>query len=286
MSLVKLICFDLDGTLLKNNKELTPRTVEALQRAADAGIYLVPTTGRLYDGVPEEIRSLPFIRYVIGANGAEVYDGREKKVLRRAEMNLDEVRQFFDYVRDLPAIVGCYKGGQGFMGRKDMEKMAAYSAEKAIFRMMKRVYAPVEELESFLLDTGETVQKLMLFFADLEEQRRVIEDMRKKLSNLVVSSSIINNIEVNARGANKGAALKFLREYLKIEHEETVAFGDGSNDITMLLEAGTGFAMGNACPEAKEAADKVTLSNEQGGVAFEIERILEFKNSPPSSLLK
>ena len=60
MNLVKLICFDVDGTLLKDNKELTSRTVKALGRAADAGIYLVPTTGRLYDGVPEEIRTLPF----------------------------------------------------------------------------------------------------------------------------------------------------------------------------------------------------------------------------------
>lgn len=274
MNLVKLICFDLDGTLLKNNKELTSRTVKVLGRAANAGIYLVPTTGRLYDGVPEEIRTLPFIRYVIGANGAEVYDVREKKVLRRAEMNLDEVRQFFDCVQGLPAIVGCYKGGQAFMGRKDIEKMEAYAAEKAIFRMMRRIYAPVEELESFLLEEGETVQKLMLFFADLEEQKRAIEDMKIKLSNLVVSSSIINNIEVNASGANKGAALRFLREYLKIEREETAAFGDGSNDITMLLEAGIGFAMENACQEAKEAADKVTLSNEQEGVAFEIEQIL------------
>ena len=74
MKQIKLIAFDLDGTLLKDNKDLTPRTLEALKRAAEAKIQLVPTTGRLYDGVPEEIRTLPFIRYVIGANGALVYD--------------------------------------------------------------------------------------------------------------------------------------------------------------------------------------------------------------------
>lgn len=274
MNSVKLISFDLDGTLLKDNKELTPRTLQALQRAADAGIYLVPTTGRLYNGVPEEIRSLPFIRYVIGVNGALVYDALESKTLYQAEMNLGEVRQFFDFVRDFPAIIGCYKGGKGFMGRRDMEKMEDYAADKGVYRMMQRVYKPVEDLEAYIMETGETVQKLMLFFMDLEERKSVMEMMKVTLSNLAISSSIVNNIEVNASRANKGAALKFLREYLKIEKEETAAFGDGSNDITMLLEAGTGFAMENACPEAKAAADKVTLSNEQEGVAFEIERIL------------
>ena len=93
MKRIKLIAFDLDGTLLKNNKELTPRTLKALGQASEAGICLVPTTGRLYDGVPEEIRALPFIRYVIAANGAQIYDAREERTLYRAEMNMDEVRQ-------------------------------------------------------------------------------------------------------------------------------------------------------------------------------------------------
>lgn len=272
---VKLIAFDLDGTLLKDNKELTPRTLKALSQAAKAGISLVPTTGRLYDGVPEEIRTLPFIRYVIGANGAEVYDAWEKKTLHRAEMNEEEIMRFFDAARDTAAIIGCYKNGKAYMGRADMEKMEAYSPGHELFRMMRRIYLPVEDLKTFLLESEETVQKLMLFFADLEERKCALAYMEATLSGLSVSSSVINNIEVNAGGANKGAALKFLREYLGIKKEETAAFGDGSNDVTMLLEAGTGFAMKNACSEAKEAADKITLSNEEEGVAFEIERILQ-----------
>ena len=77
MNRIKLIAFDLDGTLLKDNKELAPETMEVLRQAAEAGICLVPTTGRLYDGVPEELRTQPFIRYVIAANGAEVYDAKD-----------------------------------------------------------------------------------------------------------------------------------------------------------------------------------------------------------------
>ena len=273
MKHIKLIAFDLDGTLLKDNKELAPETMEALQQAASAGICLVPTTGRLYNGVPEEIRNQPFIRYVIAANGAEVYDAKEKKVLHRAELSIKEVRQFFEFTQGVSAIVGCYKGGQGFMGREDMEKMEAYAAH-GLFRMMRRVYVQVEDLQAYLLETGDTVQKLMLFFADLEERKKVLFRIKKELSELAVSSSIDNNIEVNAKTAHKGAALKFLYQHLQIDREETAAFGDGSNDVSMLLEAGIGIAMENACSEAKKAADKVTLSNEQGGVAYMIKEIL------------
>lgn len=275
MNTIKLIAFDLDGTLLKDNKELTPRTLKALGRAADAGICLVPATGRLYDGVPEEVRDLPYIRYVISSNGAEVYDSREKRILYRAEMNQDEVQQFFNCTRDLPAIIGCYKNGKGYMEEKDIEKIAAYASSKELFQMMQRTYVPVENLEAYLRKSGENVQKMVLFFKDLEEKKKALEDLNVKLSNLAVSTSIVNNIEVNAGGANKGAALKFLREYLQIERMETAAFGDGTNDIAMLTGAGIGFAMGNACQETREAADKVTLSNEEEGVAYEMEQILQ-----------
>ena len=132
----------------------------------------------------------------------------------------------------------------------------------------------VEDLQAYLLETGDTVQKLMLFFADLEERKKVLFRIKKELSELAVSSSIDNNIEVNAKTAHKGAALKFLYQHLQIDREETAAFGDGSNDVSMLLEAGIGIAMENACSEAKKAADKVTLSNEQGGVAYMIKEIL------------
>ena len=74
MRKIKIIALDLDGTLLNSNKELTPRNLAALNSAADAGIHIVPTTGRFYGGMPEEIRQLPFIKYAITINGAQVSD--------------------------------------------------------------------------------------------------------------------------------------------------------------------------------------------------------------------
>ena len=79
-----------------------------------------------------------------------------------------------------------------------------------------------------------------------------------------------NNLEINAEEATKGNALLWLADYLGIPREETMAFGDGENDISMLKAAGIGVAMGNASDQIKEAADEVTLTNDQDGVAAAI----------------
>ena len=163
------------------------------------------------------------------------------------------------------------------MGREDVEQMEAFAHGPELLRLMRSIYTPVEDLEKHFLQSQKTVQKLILFFSDLEERRRVYGDMQERFADLAVSSAVANNIEINASTANKGAALKSLRELLGLKREEVMAFGDGSNDITMLLEAGRGIAMGNACREAKEAADEVTLSNEEEGVAVEIEKLLELQ---------
>ncbi len=272
--MLKLIAFDLDGTILRDNKELSRRSLEALELAAGKGIRIVPATGRLYSGIPEEIRTLPFVRYVIAANGAEVYDAAEGKVLRRAELTLAEAGRILAYIKGEPAILGCYRDGKGWMDREELSRMEEYAQTPKLAEIMKRVYTPVDGMENFLKSSDHTVQKLMLFYSDLEARKRTLERMGAELADLAVSTSVPNNIEINAREATKGGALKFLCEYLHLNRRESVAFGDGTNDITMIRQAGTGIAMGNACPEVLKAADQVTKSNDQDGVAVWIEEYL------------
>lgn len=274
MEEIKLIAFDLDGTLLRDNKEVSGRTIEALLKAAERGIWMVPTTGRLYDGIPEKIRTLPFIRYVIAANGAEVYDAVKKKALHREELAVAEAERIFDYAKEAPVIFGCYQGGRGWMDQRDVGRMEEFAISPSLYQTMKSTYFPVEDLRRFLVESGDTVQKLMMFFSDPEARERLLKQMPGDFPKLAVSSSISNNIEVNAGAANKGAALRFLCEHLQLEREESVAFGDGTNDLTMLREAGIGVAMGNAAKEVRDAADQVAKTNEEDGVAVWIEEYL------------
>ena len=86
---IKLILLDLDGTLLTSDKQISPANYAALERCAANGVHIVPSTGRFYGGMPQVVRDLPFVRYVVAVNGAQVCDLKEDKVLCREEIALD-----------------------------------------------------------------------------------------------------------------------------------------------------------------------------------------------------
>ena len=83
---LRLIAFDLDGTLLRSDKSISPRTMHALHAAQERGVLLVPATGRLYRSLPEALLDEQLSRYFILVNGAQVYDSLESRTLLREEL--------------------------------------------------------------------------------------------------------------------------------------------------------------------------------------------------------
>lgn len=272
---IRLIAFDLDGTLLRNDKTVSERTMKALQRAADHGIYLVPSTGRIFDAMPEVVRNMPFVRYAITVNGAAVYDAAEKRMLYEADLTWEEAEAVFAYTKEFDAICGCYQKGVGWMEETEFEQLPAYAANAKILEMLKSVYHPMKNLQKEIFSQGSTIQKLIYFFQEIPERDRKLQETKERFPNLEISTSLPNNIEVNSAGANKGLGLKCLCDHLGLRLEECMAFGDGTNDLAILKTAGRGVAMANAAMEVLEAVPYRTLSNEEDGVAVEIERCLE-----------
>ena len=101
---IRIIALDLDGTLLNSNKELTERNYRALEAAAAKGIQIVPTIGRLYDGMPQMIRDLPFVNYAITINGAQVRHVHTGEVLYRAEIPWQQAVELMKYFDTLPVV--------------------------------------------------------------------------------------------------------------------------------------------------------------------------------------
>ena len=118
------------------------------------------------------------------------------------------------------------------------------------------------------------VDKVHAIFADQSEKMCALREL-EQMGQVTVTRALSNNIEVNAEGVDKGKGMLKLAELLGIRREEMIVFGDGWNDISMIHEAGCGVAMGNAQEAVKEAADLVTDSNEEDGVAKIIEKILQ-----------
>ena len=265
---IKLIAFDLDGTLLDDNKEISPENMAALKAAAERGVHIVPATGRLFIGVSEAIKALPFVRYYILVNGAQVYDAVEDKIIYRGEIPLDMALSVMDYMETLPVIYDCYQQNCGWMNEDMFNRIEEFVPNPAMSAAVKKQRRPVENLRQLLINRGESVQKQQMFFKDLELMRHQRDEILPRLfPELLPSTSVISNIELNHVSAGKDKGMEALCAHLGIAMDNTMALGDGTNDTCMIKAAGLGVAMANADEQVKAAADIITLSNNDSGVA-------------------
>ena len=271
---IGLIALDLDGTLLDSGKRLTERAKNALRAAAERGIHIIPSTGRFYRGIPEEVRDLPFVRYAITINGALVLDGLTGETVYSADISKDTALEVMGFLDTLPVIYDCYMDGWGYMTEAMQQRAEDYIDYAPSLEMVRRLRSPVPELKAFLREQGKGVQKMQLFTRDRALRDGLVERLAARWPELIFTVSLPNNIEINCLDADKGRALLALASRLGIPQEKTVAFGDGTNDLAMLRAAGIGVAMGNAHPDVLAAADRVTADCDHDGVAIAVEELL------------
>ena len=272
---IQILAFDLDGTLLDDRKTIPPENIAAIEAAAARGVLIVPATGRIYQGIPEELKSLPFMRWFITANGSYLYDAVEDRAAARAEIPVEEALAFYEYADTLGVPYDCYQDNWGYMTASMLKTTPDTIPDPGVRRLLKELRAPVPELKAYLREKGTGVQKLQLYFTDMDQRARELETLPKRFPNLSFSTSMPFNIEVNARTATKGQSLMTLCTLLGIDPGATLALGDGTNDLDMLQKAGIGVAMANAAPALLAVADYVTDSNNDAGFAHAVERFIQ-----------
>jgi len=271
---IRLLCFDLDGTFLDDGKNIPADNLEALRRAAARGVRIVPATGRIYDGIPEALRTLPFMRWYITSNGAQIYDAAEHRAAAKAEIDPERAVEFYEYADSLSLLYDCYQDNWGYMTADMLAAAPDIIPDPGVRKLIRDLRKPVPELKRYLLDKGAGVQKLQLYFTDMELRKRLLKELPGRFPDLRFSTSMPFNIEINAAAATKGQAMLTLCALLNLPAESTMALGDGTNDLDMICLAGCGVAMANAAPELLEAADYITGSNNEGGFAAAVERIV------------
>lgn len=274
MNQYKLFAFDLDGTMLQKGGILSSRAAASLEKAAKAGIEIVPATGRMKNFLPQSLRQLPFIRYAITSNGAAVYDLKSDELLFSCLISTQQAAAVLELLEEYPIYVEYYAHGNA-VTQQDAPKMAVekfgFPKEKLMF--LKKDYTLVESLRKTVLEKGVCPEKINLPFLP-EAIRRELWQRLEAMGGLKLTSSVSDNLEINAGNCDKGAGLRGLCSALGIPQEQTVAIGDNGNDIAMLEFAGFSIAMGNGTPEAKKAADAVTASCEEEGAALAVETYL------------
>lgn len=269
---------DLDGTLLDSRGKLSPRTLAVARRLRDAGVVLAPATSRRWAGAAPVARALDLTGPLILYDGAQIVsypdgailatDALAAETARRAAAviatwGLQPIAQFSDAAGER-LVVGTSTPESppepGWAGRY----LATFAAQVS--------HAPLAALAAEGLDPVRVVA-----FGPLALLRRAAVELAvlgcgRQL--LLAGSYGTAELAVFSRTASKGAALLTLARRLGIPRAETLAIGDGSNDLSMLRSAGLGIAMANAPRRVRAAAGACTVSNDEDGAAFALERYL------------
>ena len=176
---IRIVALDLDGTLLDSQKRLSPRNRAALERAAARGVHVVPTTGRFFGMMPEAVRELPFVRYAITINGAQVYDRVRDEAIVREEIPLETALGVMELLDSHDVIYDCYRSNWGWMTESLQAKAADYATDEHYLRMVREFRRPVPELKAHLRGTAAEggVQKIMLFARRGDGEGRILESI-------------------------------------------------------------------------------------------------------------
>ena len=175
---VKLIAFDLDGTLLDDDKHLPPENLSALQAAYERGIFLVPATGRILKALPEELLAPGLFRYFIFANGALVYDLQEQRALYQARIEPELAVRLCSYMDTLPVLYDCYRGDCGYMTAWMYDRAPEFfETEPHILKLVKSLRRPVPDLKQKILEDQVPLEKLQMYFRQehMDERTRQLE---------------------------------------------------------------------------------------------------------------
>ncbi|MGH3643471.1 MAG: HAD family hydrolase [Mycobacterium sp.] len=266
--LPSLIATDVDGTLLDENEEVTPRTRAAVRAAVDAGTQFVLATGRPPRWIAPVVDALGFAPMAVCANGAVVYDSATDRILSARTLSADVLVELAEVAtRIIP--------GAGLA----VERVGRSAHDAATPGFLsspgyEHAWLNPDNTEVSLADVlSAPAVKLLIRKADARSS-----DMAAALAPHVglqgdLTYSTNNGlIEVVPLGISKATGVDEVAAPLGITASDVVAFGDMPNDIPMLLWAGLGVAMGNAHPEAKAAADEVTTPNTDDGLARVLER--------------
>lgn len=270
---IRLIATDLDGTLLRRDLSVSPRTRRALDHARAAGLHVVPVTARQPRGVRRIAEAAGFDGWALCGNGAHGVHLHTGEVLFEAHVQQDVQKAVAQaLLTRVPGalFVSVREGGEVFVAQEGYAALAHFEDHKR---------HPAEMGTFSLHDVLEQPSlKFIVRHPALSPRELLAHVQALKLPGFAVTHSGAPFLEVLAEGVSKAWGLERLCAHLGVRRDEVLAFGDAPNDAEMLAWAGRGVAMANAEPEAAEAAGERTLSNEDDGVAVVIEALLRMSS--------
>lgn len=273
MKNIKMVGLDLDGTLLREDKSISGRSRAAIAEAIRQGVVVLVSTGRPLTGVPEELKVFPGMRYLLASNGARIVDLQEDKTLYESLIPMETAEKVLDVFDRYDTLQEVFFDGIGYINEEMYDHIGEYLTNPNMAGYIASTRRKTAGIRCKMKEMNRALDKVQGTFKSIEEKQGALKEL-SEIAGIEVTGALSNNIEVNNEGVNKGAGLVRLGEILGIKREEIMACGDGMNDLKMLQEVGFAVAMANGTKEIREAADYVTVSNNEDGVARAIEKFV------------
>ncbi|MDF2571562.1 MAG: yidA 2 [Sporomusa sp.] len=259
---IKLVALDLDDTLLDSKLAVSPRACEAIRLAKAQGVIVTIATGRMYCSALPYARQLGLDVPLITYNGALIKTSMSGEILLHQPVEKEPAKQALELCRERDWYIQTYVNDQLYV--KEFDQYAEFYSRLS--------GAPAIALGDAFFTSDEQPTKMLTMSTPegISEMYNTFKAVFGNKLNIAISKPTF--MEITDPSANKGRALAFLADKLRISQEEIMAVGDGGNDLDMVKYAGWGVAMGNASAAVKAAARLQTQSNDADGVAEAIER--------------
>lgn len=264
----KVLVLDIDGTLTNAKKEITPRTKRAIFDMQEKGHKIVLASGRPTAGVwpiAEKLKLSEYGGYILSFNGAKVIQCQTKEIISQNVIPKELIPDIYQ-----AAVIQ----HTGLISYSECTILAATEIDEYIRLEAKINHMEIENVENFIEYISFPITKCLM--TGPGEHMEVVEQRLKKQfeGKLSIYRSEPFFLEIMPMNVDKAFALETLSKYLNLTRKHFISCGDGFNDVTMIEFAGLGVAMENAQEKVKKAADYITKSNEEDGVASVIEQFI------------
>lgn len=264
----KMLVLDIDGTLTNSRKEVSETTLKAVRRVMEEGHAVVIASGRPTPGIMgvcETLNLKKYGGYGMSYNGARITDMKTGETVCQRILENDVIPEIFRYASEKGIGMMTYEESAAVTGTRIDEYM---ELEARINRI------GLKQVDDFCGYVDFDVNKCLLTAQPDEAEEIEKELCEKYAGRLSVYRSEPFFVEIMPPGVDKASSLEVLRKRLMIAREDVICCGDGFNDLSMIRYAGIGVAMANAADVVKEAADIITLSNDEDGLVPVIEKYI------------
>lgn len=264
----EMLVLDIDGTLTNSKKEISQTTKESILAVQTRGHHLVLASGRPTPGimpVAKELQMEEFGGFVLSFNGAKVINCKTMEVIFQNTVPSELIPEIY---------LAAVEAKVGIITYDDNSIITASEIDEYMEKESNINHMPIKVVDDFVAYIDYPINKCLMtgepdYLAKVE--KRMKERFGDKLS---IYRSEPYFLEIMPLNIDKAHSLEKLLDTLHMSKEQMISCGDGYNDLTMIQYAGKGVAMGNAQKEVREAADYITLTNDEDGVAHVIDKFI------------